>query len=63
MSDEKKCCNNCRWFALREKSVIGYGECKYPVSMLPQELRYSGRVSINKDDGTDCPCFERKEVK
>ena len=64
MTDElpEKCCFNCKWWVPRDGSVLGFGACEYPLSMLPASIQYHNRrVPMNGIDGTTCPCFEPKE--
>lgn len=59
MDDQR--CGVCRWFnpAGRDEWVCGDCEWVSPIP-LPWSLVHIGPAD---SDGTDCPCFERKEAR
>ena len=63
MSDEKKCCGECvMWTPYSDRSSINpIGECGWrPSTAIAKSYDLT---MMFPEEGTDCPCFERKEQK
>lgn len=63
-------CATCRWydataFYSGPDDDDPIGTCDWPAERLPFSLRYGNRerVAVRPHEGTDCPCYELKEVK
>lgn len=57
MTDDRRC-GNCKWWGINEMEWP-LNDCFAPV---PSSLSHYERDTTGKDEGTDCPCFERKEA-
>lgn len=63
MNDDKRC-GTCRWLVhtRAQTSIFGgdtqWGVCQSP---WPESTILKSRASMRVQDGTDCPCYERKE--
>jgi len=74
MASKPKRCGNCRWWLAGETTATGRvrkqvpGKCRYEIVEPLMPMCVARPVYINKsaawfdDDGTDCPCHERKEI-
>ena len=75
MSDDKKCCGECRWFTNAkvypdEDGMVYrgrvFGNCSALIpavvlDMYPEIAEQAATWPLLDTDCTDCPCFERKE--
>lgn len=52
MSEQTKCCGNCRWWKQLDKHKCG--ECKCPV---PSSQMWFDKYIVAPTDYEDCPCF------
>ena len=59
MSTEPQCCGECRWYRPRTDRL---GECDFPISVPLPACVEALHSMMWADEGTDCPCFERKEI-
>lgn len=57
-NEVEKCCGNCRlWDKIGDADDKLGGVCQY------RPTPYASLIFVtSKDDGSDCPCFERKET-
>lgn len=56
----ERCCGACRWWnETKHDNALGF--CVVPI---PEwALKYAPRgYNMVRNEGTDCPCFERKEA-
>lgn len=58
-----QCCGTCKWFDGNQ-----WGWCRYKVPPLPFKVPVylvtdmaAGWRDLERVEGTDCPCFERRE--
>jgi hypothetical protein len=57
-------CGTCRWWGITrtQTSMFGgdiqWGLCQLPY---PDSTILKSRASMRVQDGTDCPCYQRKE--
>lgn len=56
MPNEDQCCGECRWW----RAIGELGRCKFPLPVMP--LSMPKPSLMDRREGTDCPCFERKEA-
>lgn len=70
MTETDKCCGTCRWFTPCKKSDVfqilnrwGYCSAPVPVCVHIRDSRGDAgkRDIMSIDEGTDCPCYERKD--
>lgn len=63
-------CGTCKWWErwkLRSASAnpSEYGDCNWPLPVLANSFSRlateNGRESMAHEEGTDCPCWQRRE--
>lgn len=59
----ERCCGGCKWWSEKRHILSRERLCAWPI-VLPDGLKVShiGRKYMTFEMGTDCPCFERKEM-
>lgn len=52
-----QCCGVCRWWKELSRGEF-LGRCHAPI---PKSIKHARQQFMYHEEGTDCPCFERKE--